>query len=304
MRRKNGSFARKLSPALKATALALAATLALSGCGFGDDLEPASPALWLVSNGDAQIYLLGSMHALPRAMQWDDGPVATAMRQSTMLVMELTPAEAAKAGDIFTELSPRERPITLEQRLPADALAALQKRPKSERALFSDDLEDWAIMLLLGQSVARDANLKTKFGVETSLSAYFKNEGKSVMGLETARSQLMIFETLPLATQRRLLSNALLKSGTAAEDVKALLDAWAKGDVAALAARINEDVESVPEAYKSLISDRNIRWADWSAERLSQPGTTLIAVGAGHMVGEQGLPALLQERGYKVERLQ
>jgi uncharacterized protein YbaP (TraB family) len=284
---------------------ALCAALLLSGCGaFSGDDQQARPALWLASDEDSQIYLLGSMHALPRAMDWESEAVAKAMASSEKLVLELAPEESKKAGTIFAELSPRETPIPIQQRLTGEAYQAYWALPKREQALFADSLDDWAIMVLLGQKAARDANLKTAFGVETGLTEYFSDKNRPIIGLETAHSQLMMFETLDPATQRQLLSNTLTQSKEAAAKVTSLLNAWAQGDVKQLEIRINEDVESVPAAHKALIIDRNLRWADWTAQQMQGSGTMLIAVGAGHMVGKDGLPALLEQRGFKVQRLQ
>ena len=67
---------------------------------------------------------------------------------------------------------------------------------------------------------------------------------------------------------------------------------------------INEDVDSVPAARKAILTDRNRRWSAWVAMRMGKPGTVLMAVGAGHLVGADGVPAMLEARGYKVTRVQ
>jgi len=48
--------------------------LLLAGCGTPEPAQKAKPAMWLVEDADTRIYLLGTMHALPRGTDWDDGP--------------------------------------------------------------------------------------------------------------------------------------------------------------------------------------------------------------------------------------
>jgi uncharacterized protein YbaP (TraB family) len=88
------------------------------------------------------------------------------------------------------------------------------------------------------------------------------------------------------------------------KEVGELTAAWGRGDVAALEKVINEDVDAVPAARKAIITDRNRRWSAWVQGRLEQPGTILMAVGAGHLVGTDGVPAILEAEGVKVVRVQ
>jgi uncharacterized protein YbaP (TraB family) len=115
---------------------------------------------------------------------------------------------------------------------------------------------------------------------------------------------LTLFETLDAATQRRLLTRALANSASGVADVKAMNAAWARGDVAALEKVVNEDVDAVPAARAAIITDRNRRWTKWVEQRMAKPGTVLIAVGAGHLVGADGVPAALEAAGYRVLRVQ
>lgn len=288
----------------KSAIWALCAAILLGSCSAPDPAQQARPALWLISDEDTFIYLLGTMHALPANMEWKNGPVGKAIAASDTLILELAPPQSRQAGAIFAKLAPRTAPLPIESRLDPAALAAYKALPLTQRLRLSDTLDDWALMLILGQKAAQDAELSSDMGVEAQLTAAFNAANKPIDGLESAEAQLMIFETLPPATQRLLLNKAMAKAHRAPNDVLALLTAWARGDVAALEQKINEDVDEAPEAHKRLISDRNHRWAAWAVQHMDTPGTILIAVGAGHMVGSDGLPALLQDRGLTVTRLQ
>src|SRR3546814_7998554 len=62
---------------------------------------------------------------------------------------------------------------------------------------------------------------------------------------------------------------------------------WAKGDPDGLAIAMNESLAATPELAKTLLWDRNARWADQLKARMDQPGTGFVAVGAGHLAGER-----------------
>lgn len=289
----------------KFSTLLIGAALSLSACA-GPEQPPiqAKPALWLVSDEDTKIYLLGSMHALPRHVIWNDGLVSQSLAEADQLVLELSPSQSADAAKAFQRIATRSAPLPIEQRLKGPALAAYQALPAKKKAVLSEHYDDWAIMLLLGQFAAQEAGLDVRYGVETTLSGYFADQQKPITGLESAEGQLMLFETLPADIQRQLLAQSLVKGGTAKAEAEALLASWTKGDVAALEARINADVESTPAAYQALIVKRNQRWAAWAVKQMNQAGVVFVAVGAGHLVGSDGLPHLLEQQGLTVERLQ
>jgi uncharacterized protein len=54
----------------------------------------------------------------------------------------------------------------------------------------------------------------------------------------------------------------------------------------------------------ALLTRRNFNWSQWIERRMKQPGTVMVAVGAGHLAGEESVQRYLQSRGYKVKRLQ
>ncbi|AQA00599.1 polysaccharide biosynthesis protein GumN [Sphingopyxis sp. QXT-31] len=280
----------------------------LAACGTPSPAEKeiAKPAMWLVEDDDTQLYLLGTMHALPATTDWDHGQVGAAIAAADELVLELSPAELAKVGRVFQRLAPRVATLPVERRLPADSLAGYRalEASGSGQPFGGDPLDDWAVMVLMGQRVAQNAALSPANGVETVLTASFNDAGKPVGGLESAEGQLMAFETLDAATQRALLTNAAAGADDAVAEVGALTAAWSRGDVGALEKIVNEDIDTVPAARAALLTKRNHAWSRWAKARMDRPGTVLVAVGTGHLIGSDGLPNLLEAEGLKVTRVQ
>ncbi len=278
--------------------------LLLTACGTAEPGPQARPAMWLAKDDDTRVYILGTMHALPRGTDWNHGKVGAAIDAADELVLELPPAELDAAGEVFQELAPRQTPLAIEARLSGKALVGYRALEASGRGFGGDGFDDWAVMVLMGQRVAQNAELSPADGVETRLTEQFEAAGKPIGGLETAREQLMLFETLDAATQRALLVRTAEESGIAVEQVGALTAAWGRGDVATLEKVINEDIDALPAARRAILTDRNRRWAAWVTQRMRRPGTVLMAVGAGHLVGRDGLPAMLEADGWKVIRVQ
>ena len=66
---------------------------------------------------------------------------------------------------------------------------------------------------------------------------------------------------------------------------------------------MNATLRDAPELYALLFTRRNATWADWIQQRLAQPGTVFLAVGAGHLSGDDSVRALLEARGIQAERV-
>lgn len=276
--------------------------LLLAACGAKAEVE-ARPAMWLVEDADTHIYMLGAMHALPAGTDWNRGKIAEVAKSADELMLELSPQQLAQAGTVFQSLAPRDKPLAMDARLPAKALANYRKL-EAGTDFGGDKLDDWAVLVLMGQRVAEQAELSSAAGVESGLTASFRAAGKPIAGLESAKSQLTLFETLDPATQRTLLVQAAENADNALKDVSAMAAAWTRGDTQALAKVVNEDVDAAPAARKAIITDRNRRWSGWVKTRLERPGTVLMAVGAGHLVGTDSVPAMLSADGYRVTRVQ
>ena len=90
---------------------------------------------------------------------------------------------------------------------------------------------------------------------------------------------------------------------TVGKTVDGMVAEWSKGDPDGLAKLLNDDLDSNPELAKTLLADRNARWADWIAARMAKSGTVFIAVGAGHLAGKDSVQAKLAAKGLKAERV-
>lgn len=262
--------------------------------------------MWKLSDADATIYLFGGIHKLPPGLNWQSGMVDTAIASADTLVMELSPREQAEAPAVFAALGSSTPQAPILRRIPsqyADEYETLSRHVPAKRDQL-DTLESWAAALLLSHAVGQSANLSVELGTEKQLEARFQNSGKAVEGLETAYYQLGLLDTLPQRSQDELLTRTIADSGISGARFNQLVAAWAKGDIAAIERYTAEELRTVDGLAGPLLETRNRNWARWIERRLATPGTVLIAVGAGHLVGPDSVQVMLAAEGIHVERVQ
>jgi uncharacterized protein YbaP (TraB family) len=136
------------------------------------------------------------------------------------------------------------------------------------------------------------------------LRTTFQGAGKPVGQLETNREQLGFFDLLPEKAQRALLEGSIETPGDMRQHFQGMLNSWLRGDVDAIARTFNEDLSASPDLMDALIRRRNANWSQWIEKRMAEPGTVMVAVGAGHLAGSDSVQDFLKKRGLKVHRVQ
>ena len=261
--------------------------------------------MWQVSDGDTTLILIGSVHQLPPDLDWQDTRVERAIMNADELLLELSPAELAKVPAQFAKVA-RDEPVhTPDQRISQDhkhrLLELADAAGLDEQDV--DETESWALALMVSQLSTADAGLSTDNGVESVLTRRFGDADKPISGLETAVGQLSAFDALPDPVQDRMLARTIDGRGNAQANLRTTIRAWAAGDTTTIARLSAAELARTPHLAESLLFARNRTWAALLATRLRRPGTVLVAVGTGHLVGEGSLIDLLSAQGFTVSRV-
>src|SRR5258707_1331535 len=119
---------------------------------------------------------------------------------------------------------------------------------------------------------------------------------------ETASQQINYLAAAPLGDQISSLTETIGEISDDPDIYRRVVNAWLAGDVAALEKDALQPLaKASPRMYRRLISDRNRRWAEVLATRLKGEGVIVVVVGTAHLLGPEGVPALLRDRGFDVE---
>ncbi len=300
----------KIITSLKVAALSACAVLSACAERGGNSVAnapPPKPGLWKLADADTTIYLFGTVHVLPKDFKWRSPKIEAAIKSADSLVLEIADSgDSAKMATTFTDLaiSPGLPPVA--DRVPADRRAKLgaliAKVGIPAPALQS--FESWAVAITLAAGMLAELGVSPEDGVETQLTADFKALKRPIAGLETTPEQLGFFDTLSEDSQRMFLISMIDEAANAKVEFDQMTAAWASGDDKAIAISFDDELRLSQEMADVLLRQRNARWTGWVAKRLDQPGTVFVAVGAGHLAGDDSVQAMLAKKGLKVTRVQ
>jgi len=261
--------------------------------------------LWRIARDGRVSYLYGTVHvARPQWML--PGPrLAKALEASDLIALELDMLDpdiqrrlaAAMAAD------PAERlPDVLAERLRAQVRTACL--PQEAMAGLAPALQ----LVMLETLAARWDGLDPAYAIDGFLAGYARRQGKSVRSLESPELQLALLRGDPKTSQQDL-EHGLeqLERGTLRPMLLRIARVWEQGRDDELA-RYEQwcdcaDTEADRAALKRLLDGRNPALAE-RIDALHRAGQRVFAaVGALHMVGPLGLPVLMAQRGYVVQRV-
>jgi hypothetical protein len=270
-------------------------------------LTDADPALWVVKDEDTTIYLFGTVHVLKPGLSWFDEAVKDAFDKSDEMMLEIVmPEDQNAVARTMMPLAMDQSGKTIPSRLTADQLKAYQAAIVSVGlpANAFDNFEPWFPAMTLSVLPLTKLGYDPEQGAEKLLTKFAKADAKPVSGLETLEEQLGFFDQLPDVQQVAFLNTVVRDMDKLGPMLDKMVALWAKGDPDGLAVAMNESMAATPELAKTLLYDRNARWADQIKTRLDKPGTVFIAVGAGHLAGEKSVQDYLKAQGLTATRVE
>jgi uncharacterized protein YbaP (TraB family) len=285
----------------------LVACLAVTS-GSATPQIPAHPiSMWQIEGGSNRIYLLGSVHVLRE----EDHPIPQAIdaayQDAEILIMEvdMDDLDPIQMAGHVNELGVINDGRSLQDYLGAELYTeaeqyATQLNIPLEMLAQS---EPWLAAITVEQMVLLRIGFNPEYGIEFHLTAKAGTDNKEIQGFETAREQLEILDGLSIAAQRSLFIQTLRDSLNVEQELDLLIDAWRNGDIGFIETNLLAEMQKYPELYKSLVVNRNQAWVDKIKDLTGKKDDYLIVVGALHLVGDEGVPALLSEMGFDVSQL-
>ena len=268
-------------------------------------------ALFKVTQGEHSLYLFGTIHVGAPDFYPLAPAVIQALERAPAIAMELDPGNMAAmqaavvrhalypAGQsLSTELSPR-----LQQQLQR-TLKKYRIDPKTV-----ERFRPWMLASLLTVQQFDRQGYRTELAVDGQLATMVAKNKKPIIELEGADIQMALFSALSKEQESLLLQESMKEANNPASAAKMvdLVNFWRKGDLKGLQKMLDD--MAVNGNYldrftkEVLLDQRNPVMSDKIAQLLQQQDQVFVAVGILHLVGATGLPTLLSERGYQVERI-
>lgn len=298
--------------------------LLLAGCGLGGApvvsvsvaQEFATPPLYRIgANGGGTLLLMGTIHLGPPE-GWQFSPtLLEALDRADRFILEVDLRTVTEAS-ISTQLAnialiepPNSlldlvSPETAKLLDENDARLASMGMPRNARKWK----KPWYLALWLLESASTPSGFTANASAENVILEALGP--RPLIGLETVEEQLEIFDKLSPRLQDMMLRDILLRLDSTAEETRSLVSAWHRGDEKLLEELARDGLDELPELeefYAVLLRDRNQRWLSVFRSLLDDPEyageTIFVAVGALHLVGDDGLVKLLREAGYETLRI-
>ncbi|QTD44256.1 TraB/GumN family protein [Ottowia testudinis] len=261
--------------------------------------------LWSIERDGRTSYLYGTLHV--GKLAWLPGPrTRQALQASQVLALELDLTDDTTLKD--ASQSAKRSSSTAA---PPPLLARMQRMAEDECLRWSDlePLQPALQVATLMLAAARHDGLEVAYASELVLGGMARQSAMPVHALETVTEQFNALAPPDAAGSARQLERDLndLQSGRALTVLRRLVEAWAQSDVATLQSYEQwcgcTDTEDDRALTRRLLDERNPRLAE-RIDALHTGGQRVFAaVGALHLIGDQGLPALLARHGYKVRAL-
>jgi uncharacterized protein YbaP (TraB family) len=272
------------------------------------DSAPKRGLFYEVHGGAATVYLLGTLHVGKPEFYPLDAATNQALTEAKKLYLEVNLADSAALSKTVGEIAVYPEGQSLARALPPELMtkvdAALQRYQLPRESALR--MKPW----MLGQTLllleAARHGYDAAYATEIYLLGLAAGQHKEVLGLETLSEQFALFDRMPAAEQQRFLDEILttLDTPQIGDYLDGLVGAWAQADARGIELALQRE-RSEPTAFArdvlpQLIDERNRTMAGKIAA-IAQSGTTsFVAVGALHLVGEDGIVEQLRRRGFAV----
>ena len=262
--------------------------------------------LWRIQSDKSNIYILGSVHFLKKESYPLNKAIEKVFDNTQKLVLEIDlKSEDSAAVQRVTLEKGINRNRTLQQSVSPETYSLAEKRAQELsidiRAL--SPLKPWVVALTMTALQLQKLGFDPNYGVDRYLAERAVKSGKTMMGLETAAFQIGLIDQLPERDQESMLRQSLKEMDLLDRGLDQIVRAWSTGDVSTLEGLLLSGSREYPAVHQTIIVDRNRRWLPRIEKMIEQGESALIAVGAAHLVGKDGVIELLRARGYTVEQM-
>jgi uncharacterized protein YbaP (TraB family) len=268
----------------------------------------AKSLLYKVTSASSTVYILGSIHLARPELYPLKSVIEEAYDKSDVLVVELDAQSQASAlymQNAIKRLGSYPKGKTLQTELSETTYTAL-KRYTHKAGLplqAMEKMRPWTVMLQLSMTEMLRLGYSPEFGIDKHFLDRAKQDRKRISALETIQEQMALLSRDDRAYQERLLRYTLSSMSSMEPMLKKLSFSWKNGDAETIEKMfllsVHDDA-NLKDIYDDLIIKRNYKMAQKIESCLKSDSDYFVVVGAGHVIGRDGIVDLLEKRGYKV----
>ena len=275
------------------------ALLGLSFTGKAQNKKAENTLLWEISGKGLQkkSYLFGTYHfadkgfidtmkVLNEKLNQAEAVVGELVMDKDMAI-KLMPHMMMKDNTLDSLLTPKEFKMV------DDYLKTLGKYDLSKMK----KLKPMMIQTLIMQATAPKTFTPTNPAIDQYIQDYGKANQKNVLGLETVEDQAKVLFGSSLVRQKEMLVKSVKESDKMQKETLKLYNSYITQDLSELTKMFADSKDFTPEEMDALLKDRNDKWMA-KLPQMMQNQSLFIAVGAGHLVGKDGLISGLKAKGY------
>lgn len=272
--------------------------------------------LWEVENGKTKMYLLGSIHLMPESTYPLNPIIESSFNESDILAIEADPTkiDQAKVQQLIMNTGMYPQGETLKENIDTELYQKIETvfttfgMPMQQIDMF----KPWFVGFNLAMLEIQKTKLDPKLGIDMHFIEKAKNKDIEIIELENGYDQLKLLTSFPEEAQEQYLEYSLDNYENVQEMFDTMLKAWTTGDAelmnTATKQKMLDFCKTMPgleEYYEKMFLQRDIKIVEKLDKILkSNDGKTyFVVVGAGHLIGEDGLLQLLKDNGYKTKQL-
>lgn len=273
----------------------------------GASAQPGRNFLWEVTHKSGTVYLLGSVHYMKQTSYPLSREIEDAFERSGTLAVEADVSDPSGI-DILAMAENAVYPgdETIERHVSGETLELLKREFLSlgMPAGLLIKQKPWFLAMTLESLALMSAGYSPAHGID---SYFLSRAGKrQVIELESVDFQFRLLSNLSDAEQEAMLLHTLREKDAIPRKADDIVRAWKTGDAAAMEQIISRDSDNSPRMtllYEKLLYERNRNMAVRIESILKKGGTAFVVVGAGHLVGDRGILAILKGQGYRIRQL-
>jgi uncharacterized protein len=259
--------------------------------------------IWKIERDGHTGWLVGSVHTLTP----DYYPLPDAMERAFMssaTLMEEVDQRELATPEVMALVQNKgfyQDNRSLETEVSPETFGLIRRRVERLGLDFSQlrRMKPWMVSLMLMALELQNGGFQASLGVDRYFFDRASRFGKKFRALETAAEQVGFMADMDAPMQEAMFRVSTEGRESELAQVTALADAWRQGDVAALERLLLTTMKEVPRVYDLMFVQRNRAWIPKIEDCLAS-GHCFVVVGAGHLIGPDGLLSEFKKRDYAV----